>query len=263
MNKFLQLLRATGQIYYRAAANASRGCIKNYAIFPGILLLGTGYLLLGAILRPLAFGTAGILFGIIIALSGIAALSFYYSWVAATINKQALRFKELWDFDYSAFSAIISVAFIFFIVSFAVQQLTQGTDAKWLNYSVKLIIVIVFNAIPEVILFQRQEGIQALASAASFTKENWIEWFLPLLIVLLPILYVGPSAALLLLSTSNPLLPAFVIVEQNFILGSNTVAQLPMLLAAFIAFHWFSLFRASLFHALSNSSKRNRIFLMS
>lgn len=263
MNDLLRSLRTTFQIYYRAAADASRGCIKNYMIFPGIVLLGTGYLILGSILRPMAFGATSIVFGIIIALAGIAALSFYYSWVASTINRQSLKFKELWEFDYSTFSAIINVAFIFFIVNFVAQQLTQGIDAKWLTYGIKLIIVIVFNAIPEVILCQKQEGIQALTSAASFTKENWIEWFTPLLIVLLPVLYLEPNMALILLSNSNPLLPAFVIVEQNLALGSYTTVHLPTLLAAFIAFNWFSLFRASLFQELSGSSKRKRIFLMS
>ena len=190
----------------------------------------------------------------------IALLCYFYSWIAGTVQKERLGFRDLLEFDYGLFFNIISVAFIFFIVQFLLQTLTQGLDADFLLLCVQLGIVLVFNAIPEVIYLHRIEGGYALSEAARFTRDNWIEWYLPLLIVILPWLLGHPHSVLLSLSRSDPLLPPFIVMKGIMISYSGSVFAIGLPIVALLVATWFMLFRGHLFQALASGSRRQRIY---
>ncbi|MBN8547992.1 MAG: hypothetical protein J0M12_01615 [Deltaproteobacteria bacterium] len=251
----MDIIKATLLMYWDCASLAAKGLARNWPILPGCVLLFMLYNFSSAFFSQ--FGFAG---GMIAGMIQIALLCYFYSWISSTVQKERLTFKDLPEFDGGLFFNIISVAFIFFIVQFVLQQLTQGLDAKFLLMCVQLGIVIVFNAIPEVIYLHRIESTYALSEAARFTRDNWIEWFAPLLLVLAPVLLASPLSVLLMLAHSDPMLPPFIVVtgvlNSNF--GQATAFLLP-LLALLIAI-WYMVFRGHLFQALSSGTRRQRMY---
>lgn len=248
-------LKATALIYADSVKLAAKGLVRNWPILLGSVALFYLFVFSSAFFSQ--FGFAG---GMIAGLIQIAMLTYYYSWIAATVQKERLSFKDLVEFDYSLFFNIISVAFIFFIVQFLLQMLTQGMDADFLLMCVQLGLVLVFNAIPEVVYQHRIESTYALSEAARFTRDNWIEWYLPLLLVILPWLLSNPNSVLLTLSSSDPLLPPFIVMKGVMISYSTSVFSAALPVLALIVATWFMLFRGFLFQALASGSRRQRIY---
>jgi hypothetical protein len=123
---------------------------------------------------------------------------------------------------------------------------------------VRLGLVLIFNAVPEVIHQRRYDGLTALIYAANFTRANWIEWFLPLLVLVLPVLIILPSYFLGVLASTEPLLPALVIVHSWEPLGYY--AGSVMSLTGLVLGNWFMLFRAQLFNELDGGSRRRMVY---
>jgi len=254
----LAILRATGALYVESAREATRGLIRNWIILPGSLAAFVALQILVGLLSP--FGIAG---GMVAGMIQIALLSLYYSWLHDTSDRDRLSWRGLLQFDYGMFFTILSVAFIFFIVQFLVRHLIQGMNANEILLFLQLGIVIIFNAIPEVIIVDRMESTPALGQAATFTRENWIEWFLPLVVVTAPLLLLNPYAVLIKLASTEPLLPAMVVAEATitaarFSLG-GAGTYLGIALGITLA-TWFMLFRIHLYRELSSGSRRQRIY---
>lgn len=256
-NKLSDFLRATLLMYFDAIKLSSRDLWRNWPILVGSVVLYIVYATSVGILSQ--FGFAG---GMVAGLIQIALLCLYYSWISQSVDRERLKFADLVQFDYGLFFNIISVAFILFIVQFILQQLTQGLDATFLILCVQLAIVLVFNAIPEVIHLNRVEGTYALGEAAKFTRDNWIEWYLPLLIIISPWLFYNAYSVLITLAQSDPLLPPFIIVQGAAVVSlySGALIKFSLPVIALVIANWFMLFRAHLFKALQSGSRRQRIF---
>lgn len=252
-----EFAKATALMYWDAARLASSDLARNWPILPGSIGLFGAYLI--GITLFSGMGFAG---GMIAGLIQISLLCLYYSWISQSVQKERLRFQDLLQFDYGLFFNIISVAFIIFIVQFLLQMLTTGLDATFLILAVQLGIVLIFNAIPEVIHLNRIESVPALSEAAKFTRDNWIEWYLPFVVIIAPWLLIDPESVLAVLSHSDPLLPPFIIVRGSQTLAghSSGLVQLLLPLITLVIANWLMLFRAHLFQALESGTRRQRIF---
>ncbi len=261
MTSVRQFGLATLEMYRDSAVQASRDLARNWPILVGSIALYIVYSLSLRILQDLG-GGLGFAAGMIAGMIQIALLTLYYSWISQSIDRERLRLEALVQFDYGLFFNIISVAFVLFIAQFLLGQLTAGLDASSFLLCVQLGIVLVFNAIPEVIHLNRIESTFALAEAAKFTRDNWIEWYLPLLLVISPWLFYNAYSVLLVLAQSDPLLPPFVIVQGASIVAlySNSLTQWALPVIALVVANWFMLFRAHLFKSLQSGSRRQRIF---
>ena len=156
------------------------------------------------------------------------------------------------------FSTVMSVAFVLWIVRFVSESLIQGLNETWLLNLLNLAIFLIFNAIPEVIYIHRMESIPALKSAANFTQKFWIEWYLPLLVLLSPWLLYSAMYALIALANSMVLLPSLTVITSLSSL-SIVFKGLPAWLAIAIGLviaNWYMLFRAQLFQALESNKYR-------
>lgn len=238
------------QTYRQCVVSASVGLWRNWILIPAACV---AYYLF--VLAAMLFAPMGIAGGFILGAIGIALLSLYYSWIHETVQGTRLRWKSLTEFDTGLFFQIISVAFIFWIV---LDLLLAPTIAASKNYflgaCVNLGVGILFNAIPEMLQQQRSEGMQSLAETFTFVRDNWIEWFIPLVIVLLPMLLLwSPMDALFLLTESQPLLPVFVFF-QAWVPLKGYIGWLYLPLALVLA-HWFMLFRAHLFDQLDGRAR--------
>ena len=169
--------------------------------------------------------------------------------------------KQLTHFEASLFFAIISVAFLIFIVDFLARPLLGDPGSRWAFWVIQLAIFILLNAVAEVIYIQRAEGIEAMGQSVNFIKENWIEWFTPLLIFFLPLLRINPSEVLVNFAQADPLIPPLPVIAEVGALLSQYAPALGIVgtvLAVAIG-NWFMVFRGHLFITLAGSNRRQRI----
>lgn len=251
------VLTQTVLMYGDCLKKSARNLLKNWIIIPASVV---AYIILILLAIPLAhLGMAG---GFILGFIQIALLAFYYSWISETCRGSKVTTRDLLEFSYAMFFQVLSVAFIFFIVDFVLRSLLLGIEeGNWLLPCVNLGIVIVFNAIPEIIHQERLEGLLALQHAAVFTKENWIEWFLPLVVLLLPSIFLfSPEYVLLSLARAEPLLPVLTVIENIRSLSYFHGSGYLFALAGIVLGNWFMIFRGQLFIELRSGSRRQRIF---
>jgi len=256
VSEISEFLKATLWIYGESVKSATQGIFRNWNIVLGSLGLYGVLLFASVLLQPL-----GMLGGLFLGVIQIALLTLYYSWLSQTVDKDKISWKGLLHFDFSLFFIVISVAFILSIGDLLfVQVLGKSEAMAWVPRVFSLIVFLVFNSLPEVIHQHRIESIPAFGKAFEFNKENWIEWHLPLLIFLSPILLISPMGALGLIVGAQVLLPVFVVMSATTVFLPD-MAFITGLITLFIG-HWYMLFRAHLFKELESGTRRRRIYQM-
>jgi hypothetical protein len=245
------------RVYKDCVVKASRDVVKNWVVIPAMVILYVGFGLIASATAPL--GLAG---GFIAGAAFIAGLAFYYSWVRRSIDKERLSFSNLVEFDSTLFFQVMSVAFIFWIVlDLVLGSATQGSGDSTVRWVAQLAAFVLFNALPEVLYIQRSESVEALTETFTFVRDNWIEWFLPFVVILAPpLMLLAPAEMITTLAGSRPLMPFFIILETwpftytpllPGIAGSILLSIVPLILC-----HWYMLFRGHLFEAISRGRIR-------
>lgn len=245
------------RVYKDSAIKASISLYRNWVVLPGMLLSYIAFTLVASIAAPL-----GIVGGLIAGMTAVALLSLYYLWVQQSIDSRRIRFKELLEFDTGLFFHVMSIAFIFWIVlDLLLGSVSQGTGDGTVKLVAQLAAFFLFNAIPEILYRKRLEGMEALVDCFNFIKENWIEWFIPLVIILGPPLLLLPGEYILTtLATSQPLVPFTIILStwpfRFFAATSGFIGVFIDHIPALIICHWFMLFRGYLFEAIQYGRTR-------
>ena len=147
-------------------------------------------------------------------------------------------------------------------------------NGLFLSYAVMLLIFILLNPAPEVIYQVRHDSpLDVFKNAYEFVIENWIEWFLPIALLLLPLVAAPDGIASFFrlsrragrgvgLDFAQILTLPFTIIESwlSYLgIASNVGGILGLLLTPVLAV-CLLLFRGHLFASLSGSSRRQRQF---
>ena len=175
--------KALLSLYHAALKKSFEHLVRNWLLLPLSVAAYLVYQLALAFLAPLGFG-GGLLLGLV----SLLLLTLYYGWLRAAANNERLRRGAILTFDYPLFSAILSVAFLLFPLSLIVHALIQSNDMVAFGMCLNLAIIILFNPVPEMVYRGEREGLEALAESYRFVLENWLEWFIPLVVVGTPIL---------------------------------------------------------------------------
>ncbi len=257
------LIKGTLNIYLEASTQATKTLFRNWILIPVTLL---AYFLFSLIF--LSVSGLGIAGGFLAGFFYVAFLSFYYMWLSASVNKERLRLKNLLEFDWSLFSNVMSVGFILWIASMFVRPFASTSETMWIYGCLSLAIFILLNPIPEIIYIRRYDRTYALTYSFNFIKENWIEWFLPLILVFLPLLLANPLGLLVSVagvdgfsSGPDPLFPARLIFSKILTYLNTSLGSLAVLIAVILT-NWFMLFRGYLFLKLDGSTRRQRAYRM-
>lgn len=189
-------------IYRDSIVSAVRALIRNWP-----LIIGSIGLLLIYGLSVRLFGSSGIAGGMLVGLISAVLLSIYFSWLEASVDRERLRFADLIAIDYGLFSVVINAAFILWIITFIARSMRFAQSGEFLYLCINLGLFVGLNALPEVIYRLRINGLEALAEAGKFTRDHSIEWFIPMIILSLPLLIAQPEVFVLRLASSSPLLP--------------------------------------------------------
>jgi len=262
MSEPLLVLRASLAIYAECARDAFHGLMRNWIIIPWSIGL-----LIAAFLSMFLLGQFGDVGGMIAGLVVVALISYYYSWINAAAGKERLRFSSVLPFDWAIFFSLVGLTFVLWTISLLLgQAFAKSPELSWIPICFNLAIFILLNTLPEEVHEQRLDSFPALAAAFQFNKENWIEWYLPLVAILLPALLADWSITLVLVAGTDVLLPIFLPIKALNIalptgaLGSELILTVVLEGLLLCLGTWFMLFRTYLFRALSQGTRRRRIY---
>jgi hypothetical protein len=240
-----------------------------------IIVAVIGFLFLLMLARQLAapLGMAGgFLLGAVNALLVGATLSLIEQSISYA---RALTIKDVLDSFGRYFWDVISVGFVLWLPLMALDMGTQNNpNGLLISYAVMLLIFILLNPAPEIIYQVRHDSpLDVFKSAYEFVLENWIEWFLPIGLLLLPLVAApnGLSSFFLLsrrMGRGAGLDFSQILILPFTILGSwlssfgidPALAQYMMLLFTPVLAVSILLFRGHLFALLYGSSHRQRQF---
>lgn len=264
-------LAAALELYRKALQMTWQSLLRGWMTI--VAVIGFLFLLLLAQQLTAPFGMAGgFLLGAINALLVGATLSLIEQSVSFA---RLLTFQDVLDSFGHYFWDVIGVGFVLWLPLMALDMGTRANpNGLFLSYAVMLLIFILLNPAPEVIYQVRHDSpLDVFKNAYEFVLENWIEWFLPIGVLLIPLLAApGGLAAFFRLSRrvgrgagldfSQILLLPFTILESWFTylgLGSDLAWYIMLFFTPPTAVA-ILLFRGHLFASLSGSTRRQRQF---
>lgn len=234
----MDIVKATVWLYQLALARTFQLIKKNWAVVFAPLAYSVILSVATAIVAPLGF-----LGGILLLLVSDACIS---SGLYLIENLLKMGRADIHDFfkGWTVYILdIIQISFILWIpMTLASQVLYPLPNGLLILLFLRILIYTVFNVVPELLYQARLGGLEVLLASYSFVIENWIEWFIPnLLIAVAAYFALGPLA---LFAGSLP--PAiqlfFVVAVASFCLS------------------YFMVFRGALFSLLRGTSRRSRIY---
>jgi hypothetical protein len=177
-------LVATLEIYGLAFSKGARLALRNWPVLASVFV----YAFILSVTAPFA-AFLGILGGFAIALVFAACLgSFLYlvEMMVRTSRVTLADFKRsfsayLWD--------VVAVNFVLWIGGQIIDLGLAGLpQAGLIRACISILVLVFFNAVPELIYFGHHTAVSLLAESYHFIQENWIEWFPPNILMLV-ILY--------------------------------------------------------------------------
>ncbi|MDH4185829.1 MAG: hypothetical protein OEV08_02425 [Nitrospira sp.] len=266
------MLAETLELYRDAIVKTGQSLVRGWVTM--VAVVGFGFLLILAaqIAAPLGM-IGGFLLGAVNALLVGATLSLIEQSIT---HMRTLTVQDIFDSIGHYFWDVIGVGFILWIPLMALDMSMQANPyGQLLSYAVLLLLFLLLNPAPEIIYQVRHDSpLDVLTTSYEFVLENWIEWFLPVAILLLPIV-LSPMGLESFFSLSSRAgrgagLDFFQLLVLPFtILGSwlDYVGILPsiswylgLLLTPPVAVAML-LFRGHLFASLHGYSRRQRRFM--
>lgn len=254
------------QLYREAGRATLRSFIRGWIIIVAMIGFAFAFILAASLARPLGMA-GGFLLGAVNALLIGALLNLIEQ---AIMGARALGFRDIVDSFGRYFWDVISVGFVLWIPTMLLDMSLQSNpDSRMLVAAIMLLLFILLNPAPEVIYQVRHDSpLDVLKSSYEFVLENWIEWFLPLALVLMPVgfsLFVSLSSRLgrgAGLDFFQMLILPFTVLSawlSSLGLAGELTSLAAILLTPPLAVAML-LFRGHLFAALHGTSRRQRAF---
>ena len=232
------MLLATLQIYREAFSRASVLALRNWPVLGSVFAYS---LILSVAVQVAApFGIFG---GFLVSLVSSACIGSFLYLVEMIVRTSRVTLPDfsrsfgayLWD--------VVGVTFVLWIAMRLITPvLAQSPQGPVLMLCIQLAILVLFNAVPELIYLGHHSSLALLSESYRFVADNWIEWFPPNVLLLLIFWYLW----------NLPL-------ERSFPVGGIVVAVLHTgLVALFVYFAM--VVRGLLFLELSGSTRRGRAF---
>jgi len=173
-------LVVTAEMYRRAFARGAVLAVKNWPVLGSVFAYG-------AILSVGAYFAAflGIAGGFVLSLLTAACLGSFLYLVEMIVRTNRVSWEDfrrsfgmyLWD--------VVAVSFALWlfwqVVTPLLAQMPQGPVVV---LCIELVILVLFNAVPELIYLGHYPLLQLLSRSYQFVANNWIEWFPPNVLLL-------------------------------------------------------------------------------
>ncbi|MBX5481137.1 MAG: hypothetical protein IRZ16_04700 [Myxococcaceae bacterium] len=227
-------------VYTRLYTSCLTAALRGIARNPWTLLLPIGLAVtFNLVVLPLV-GSLGVLGGIALALAFDALYSCYLYFTGEVVASSRVTLRELKASFGAYFWSLMNLFFVLWVVDLLLGLLVRGSpNGALIANAVWLVLLILLNPAPEIIYVRRtHNGLETVQASIRFLQEQWIEWFVPNLLLLL-------GAYLLVTRVLSRLPPGLTLLA---------------LLVAGALFHVAMVFRGHLFRALDGSSHRQRMF---
>lgn len=266
------LTSATVQLYRHVLRVTWRSLTKSWIAMVALVLFGLLFLGIARIAAPLGMA-GGFLLGIVNALLVGATLRLIEQSLSAL---RTLGFKDVTESFGHYFWDVIGVGFVLWLPTLLLDMGLQANPAygQFLLSAFLLLVFILLNPTPEVIYQVRHDStLDVFKTSYEFVVEHWIEWFLPFVLLILPVV-LSPSGLQEFFSLSGRagrgagldflqilMLPLTAIGGWLSYIGLDSEGQeiVLFLLTPPVAMA-ILLFRGHLFAALHGSSRRQRLF---
>lgn len=224
---------------------------KNWMIiFTGIL-----YFIMNVVIYNIIFnifrGAFSIIAGIIAAVMIAAMISHYLYLLSNIIDYDRLILHDFKDGFGFFFRKVYRVTFIAWIGSYFVSALggMLGPSSYVLDSIINILILILLNALPEIIYLESLDSMDSIMYSLDFIKNNWYNWLIPNVI-----LYFG-----LYLITGNIITDLFTTnISFGIIFGRFNIIRY---FVGQILFSFMMIYRGHLFKLLNKSNRRKRLFM--
>jgi hypothetical protein len=258
MNDSEALIKATTNIYKESLVLAIKSCVLNWHVPLFHLVLLIAVMLIGQFAQIFGRLIGGFLLGIVAAM----VVASYFSLVKAAADSEKIRYQDMWSRMTELFFPIINVLFFFFLFNFVIGLVVSKAGNEWILASINLLLAVFLNPLPEVVARSGAYATQVFYECIDFIKENFVEWYIPIFLLLSPLLLWDfgqvKEVTILFLST-NPLYLLEVVFfgfGKMLLMLGNVLVILVLFYSLFLVF----VFRAILYTKLSSSTRRKRIY---
>jgi len=260
-------LFATTILLYRDALRATgRSLLRGWLVILAVIVFTMIMWFAGTVVRPLGM-VGGFVLGAVNALLIGATLSLIEQ---AIKGMRGITVRDVLDSMGHYFWDVISVGFVLWIPTMLLDtSLRANPDSQFLVTACLLLVFILLNPAPEVIYLTRHDSpLDVLKRSYDFVLENWIEWFLPMALILAPLglsLFFKLSSRLgrgAGLDFIQLLLVPFTVLTAwltDLGISAEVTGGLALLLTPPLTIGML-LFRGHLFVALSATSRRQRLY---
>ena len=173
-------------MYGRAFSRAGTLTLRNWPV------AGTTFAYSLALAGAVALASGlGILGGFLVSLVWAACVSSFLYMVEMMLRTSSVSLADfrksfgvyLWD--------VVGVTFVVWVVfALATPALRTIPQGPGLILGLNLVIVVLFNAVPELIYLGHHSSLALLSESYRFIADNWIEWFPAVLVMALPLLVI-------------------------------------------------------------------------
>ena len=202
------------------------------------LVYGVGLSFVGSIVAPL-----GIIGGVLMALASQACVSSGLYLIQNMVRSGKANFDDflkgftvyLWE--------LVQIAFILWIpMRILALALASAPNGALIFFLIQIALYILLNPVPEFIYQSRVSGVELLSASYNFIVENWIEWFVPNVIMTVIGYFILNFLELM-------------------VLGLPALLQLFIITFGFgLCLTYFMVFRGFLFAELHGTTRRSRTF---
>ncbi len=258
MSDASRLVRATLELYGDALRQSTTALGRHIWIIGLVPAYTLGLQFVTGLAAPLGF--AG---GFVIFFAMAACVSSFLTLLGEAVGHGRVRLEELGSSFGRYLSRVITVFFLFWIVRLLLQMtVSQNPDLLWLLIAVNSGIFIVFNPVPELIYQGHQDGVALLQDAVQFTRDNLLEWLVPLAFLMAPFFLIDLQVGFLVMARLD-IHNGLELVQSalaTWLPFSGTARNLVATVIASVVIVWAMLFRGFLFKSLARSGRRQRIF---
>ena len=267
-----RILAETVSLYREAFRKTGKSLARGWMTI--VAVVGFGFLLLLAtqIASPLGM-IGGFVLGAVNALLVGATLSLIEQSISHT---RALTVRDVLGSVGHYFWDVIGIGFILWLPLMALDMSIQANPfGQLLSYAALLLIFLLLNPAPEIIYQVRHDSpLEVLKTSYEFVLENWMEWFLPFALILIPII-LSPTGLQAFFSLSSRVgrgagldFSQVLVLPFTILGGWLDYAGIPSSISWYIGLLLtpplavaMLLFRGHLFASLHGGSRRQRRFV--
>jgi hypothetical protein len=234
----MKVVQATLWIYLTSVRRSWESVAKNWIVSFAPLVYGAGLSALAWVVAPL-----GIVGGLLLGLASQACLSSGLYLIQNIVQVGRTNFDDFLKGFTVYFWELVRIAFILWIPLWvASQALASVPNGRLIFALIQIALYVFLNPVPEFIYQTRSSGVELLSASYGFIVENWIEWFIPNIVLTL-----AGYLLLYLLGILAAGLPGFL---QVFLVA----------LVFGLCLTYVMVFRGFLFAELNGTNRRSRVY---